>query len=105
MGFDPKVRTGVVVLANISTPAGQDDIGRHLLNASYPLANVAPPVDRKETASDPKSFDRYAGKYQLNPDVLVTMSREGDHLYTQLTGQPKFEVFPESERKFFLKVV
>jgi hypothetical protein len=24
---------------------------------------------------------------------------------TQLTGQPKFELFPESETKFFLKVV
>ena len=26
-------------------------------------------------------------------------------MFTQLTGQPKFPVFPEGERKFFLKVV
>jgi CubicO group peptidase (beta-lactamase class C family) len=38
MGYDPEARTGVVVLSNISTPTGQDDIGRHLLNATYPLA-------------------------------------------------------------------
>jgi hypothetical protein len=34
---------------------------------------------------------------------LVTL--EGDHLMTQLTGQPKFPLFAESENKFFLKVV
>ena len=35
----------------------------------------------------------------------MTMTREADQLYTQLTGQPKFPVFPEGEGKFFLKVV
>jgi len=40
MGYDPKARTGVVVLTNISTVQGADDIGRHLLNASYPLAKA-----------------------------------------------------------------
>jgi CubicO group peptidase (beta-lactamase class C family) len=105
MGFDPKARTGVAVLTNISTPAGEDDIGRHLLNASYPLSKVAPPVEHKETSFDPKNFDRYVGKYQLNPDALLTISRDGDHLYRQMTGQQKIEVFAESDRKFFLKVV
>jgi len=31
--------------------------------------------------------------------------REGDKLMAQATGQPKFQIFPESEREFFLKVV
>jgi len=35
----------------------------------------------------------------------MTVSRDGDRFYTQLTGQPKVEVFAESARKFFLKVV
>ncbi len=50
MGYDPKARVGVVVLSNISTPAGQDDIGRHLLNASYPLLKVSPPAEHAEIA-------------------------------------------------------
>ena len=33
------------------------------------------------------------------------MSRDGSRLFTQLTGQPKFEVFAESDKDFFLKVV
>jgi len=105
MGFDPKARVGVVVLANISTPAGEDDIGRHLLNASYPLLKLEAPTEHKEIALGAKAFDRYVGKYQLGPRAIINMSRDEGRFYTQLTGQPKFEVFAESERKFFLKIV
>ncbi len=105
MGYDPKARVGVVVLANISTPAGEDDIGRHLLNASYPLLKVEAPAEHQQITLDTNTFDRYAGQYQLGPNAIMTMSRDGDRFYTQLTGQPKLEVFAESERRFFLKVV
>jgi hypothetical protein len=105
MGYDPKARVGVVVLANISTPAGEDDIGRHLLNASYPLLKVEAPAEHQQITLDTKTFDRYAGQYRLGPNAILTMSRDGDRFYTQLTGQPKLEVFAESERKFFLRVV
>jgi len=105
MGYDPKRRAGVVVLSNISTPEGPDDIGRHLLNASYPLLKLAPPQEHKEVTIDTKIFDRYVGSYQLAPGAILDISREGDRLFVQLTGQPKFPLYPESERKFFLKVV
>lgn len=105
MGFDPKSRAGVVVLSNWSTPAGPDDIGRHLLNASYPLLKTAPPTERKEITLDPAIFDRYVGSYQLAPWTLLNFSRDGSRFFAEITGQPKFEIFAESERKFFLKVV
>jgi CubicO group peptidase (beta-lactamase class C family) len=105
MGYDPKSRAGVVVLSNISTAAGPDDIGRHLLDTSYPLLKVEPPAEHKEVTVDAKNLDRFVGTYQLGPGAIFTMTREGDQLFTQLTGQPKFPIFPESERKFFLKVV
>jgi D-alanyl-D-alanine-carboxypeptidase/D-alanyl-D-alanine-endopeptidase len=104
-GFDPKAKRGVVVLTNHSSPAGGDDIGRHLLDATYAVAKIAAPKKRVEVAVEPKHFDRYIGVYQLSPTVLLTMTREGDQLYIQLTGQPKAAVFPEGEGKFFLKVV
>jgi D-alanyl-D-alanine-carboxypeptidase/D-alanyl-D-alanine-endopeptidase len=37
IGFDPKSRAGVVVLSNCYSPKLTDDIGRHLLDRSYPL--------------------------------------------------------------------
>jgi cyanophycinase len=63
------------------------------------------PREHKEVAADPKLFDGYAGRYQLGPRAILTVTREGDHLFSQLTGQPKAEIFPEGERDYFLRVV
>ena len=102
-GYDPKARAGVVVLSNAGTMSGVDDIGLHLLNAAFPLA--PPPKERKEISVDPKLFDGYVGRYQLAPDFILTVTREGNRLFTQATGQARFEIFAETERDYFLKVV
>ena len=101
MGFDPKSRTGVVVLNR--TPVGQDDIGRHLLDRRYQLAKLSPLKEHKEISVDEKAFDGYVGNYQLEPVAIMTISRAGDQLFTQLPGQPKFQLFPDGERRFFAK--
>jgi hypothetical protein len=54
---------------------------------------------------DPKLYDAYAGRYELAPNFILTISREGDRLLAQATGQPQLELFPESETKFFLKEI
>jgi len=100
VGFDPKNRTGVVVLSNMNTNEGVDDIGRHLLDPSAPL--VQP---RREVAVDPKVLERYVGLYELAPKMIFSITRDGNHLYAQLTGQPKLEIFAENEKTFFYKVV
>jgi D-alanyl-D-alanine-carboxypeptidase/D-alanyl-D-alanine-endopeptidase len=105
MGFDPKSRAGIVVLSNLASAAGPDDIGRHLLDASYPLDKVEPIKEHTEVTVDTKVFDNYVGTYQLAPGAIMTISRDGDQLFGQLTGQPKLQVFPEGDREFFLKVV
>jgi serine-type D-Ala-D-Ala carboxypeptidase/endopeptidase len=103
IGFDPKSRIGVVALSNAETAAGVDDIGQHLLNASVPLHTA--PKPHKEVAVDPRLFDGYVGRYELAPNFILTVTREGNQLFAQATGQPKFEVFPEGDRDYFLKVV
>jgi hypothetical protein len=103
VGFNRKTRVGVVVLANTFNEGGVDDIGMHLLDASLPL--LPAPKDHKEIALDPTHMDRFVGRYQLAPDFILTVTREGDGLFVQATGQPKGQVFPEGERTFFAKVV
>ena len=107
MGYNPRTRVGVVVLSNTSTPAGPDDIGRHLLDASIPLVQTfsRPTGSRTEVKIDPVVFDRYVGRYQLAPSAILTVTRDGSQFFVQLTGQPRFDIFAESEKKFFLKVV
>ena len=103
IGYDAKTRVGVVVLSNTFTGSGVDDIGMHLLDSHVPL--LPAPKEHKEITVDPKIFDGYVGQYQLAPNFILTVTREGDQLFTQATGQSKVQVFPESQRDFFLKVV
>jgi D-alanyl-D-alanine carboxypeptidase len=63
------------------------------------------PAPRKETAVDPKLYDRLTGDYELAPNFIITILRRGDKLISQATGQPEAEIFPESETRFFLKAV
>ncbi len=103
VGYDRKTRVGVVVLSNTFTAAGVDDIGMHLLDSHVPL--LPAPNDHKEITVDPKLFDGYVGQYQLAPNFILTITRDGSHLFAQATGQPKIEIFPESDREYFYKVV
>ena len=42
IGYDPKARVGVVLLSNMSTAEGVDDIGMHWLDSNAPLAELNP---------------------------------------------------------------
>ncbi len=101
IGFHPGSRRGVVVLSNANT--GVSDIGLHLLNREIPLTRVKP--RHSEAAVDPSLFDTYVGRYQLAPDVVLTVLREDDALYAQFSGQPKLRLFAEGEHRFFYKDV
>jgi hypothetical protein len=50
-------------------------------------------------------LNEYVGDYELAPGFILTVTREGDRLMTQATGQQKFEVFATSDTEFFPKVV
>jgi D-alanyl-D-alanine-carboxypeptidase/D-alanyl-D-alanine-endopeptidase len=103
IGFDQKQRKGVVVLSNSTNDI--DDIGRHLLVPQYPLTKSEAPKERKAIKLDARILDAYVGEYQVVPGFGLTVSREGDQLFAQATGQGKFELFAETERDFFLRVV
>jgi CubicO group peptidase (beta-lactamase class C family) len=54
---------------------------------------------------DPAVYDAYVGQYELAPGFILSVTREGDRLITQATGQTKIEIFPISETEFFPTVV
>src|SRR5262249_56440686 len=62
-------------------------------------------VGRSAIPMTAEQLVRYAGTYRVRTGLEFTVTPEGDHLYAQLTGQPKAEIFPEAEHKFFYKVV
>ncbi len=72
---------------------------------SYLKTDKPFPAERKEIKLDPALYDRYVGEYELAPGFSVVITKEDGKLMGQATGQPKVELFPEAETKFFLKVV
>jgi serine-type D-Ala-D-Ala carboxypeptidase/endopeptidase len=103
IGYSPRTGVGIVALSNASTGAGTDDIGLHLLDARYPL-DVPEGSPREATVSANVS-DGYVGRYKLGPTSVVTITREGDQLYAELTGQPRAAIYAKDEREFFYKIV
>ncbi len=103
IAFDPKKRVRIVALSNAGTTAGVDDIVMHLLDPAVPL--MQPPKQHTQITVDQKIYDALVGRYQAAPTFILTVTREGDHLFVQATGQPRFEIFPEGPREYFLKVV
>jgi len=75
----------------------------HLLDPDVPLSD--PPKQHTQISVDPKVYDALVGRYQVVPAFVLTVTREGGRLFAQATGQPRFELYPEGEREYFLKVV
>ena len=57
-------------------------------------------LEQPAVTVDPKVFDAYVGEYELAPNFVLRVFREGDKLMTQATGQEKFEIVAESETTF-----
>ncbi len=60
---------------------------------------------RKEIVLSEDVLSQYVGEYELQPGFTMTFTHEGNRFFIQATGQQRFEVFAESETKFFLKLV
>jgi serine-type D-Ala-D-Ala carboxypeptidase/endopeptidase len=101
VGFDRGARRAVVVLS--ASLKDIDDLGLHLLDATAPLA--VPPADRQEVSVRPERLDRFTGVYELAPHMRLTVTRQGDGLAAQVSGQPRVRLFAESPTKFFVKEV
>jgi beta-lactamase regulating signal transducer with metallopeptidase domain len=53
---------------------------------------------------DAKDFDKFVGYYRLG-SVVFHITRDGEHYFAQVTGQPNVEIYPDTPTEFFYKVV
>ncbi len=100
-GFIEGTNKGVVVLTNSNESI--DDIGLKLLDDSRKSRIPSKPTEVVDV--DDTILETYVGKYELVPGFEITITKEEKKLFLQATGQPKFQVYPSSEKDFFLKVV
>ncbi len=53
----------------------------------------------------PEWLEKYPGKYQLAPGFILTITKEGNQLFAQATGQDKLEILPYELHKFYTKSI
>ena len=54
--------------------------------------------------ADNSDFDKFVGRYDYRSAIMEVTYEDGK-LYAQLTGQPRFQIYPKGEDIFFWKVV
>ena len=97
----------VVALANALPPVAgrapaaitRNIVGKFL---EAEIAQVPPP--KEDAAVDKKTYADFAGRYSY-PGAVMTVTAEDERLFTHITGQPRFEMFPSAPDAFFLKVI
>lgn len=45
------------------------------------------------------------GRYQYGPGVVLTVTRDGQSVFAQLTGQPKAQIYAKSATEFEWRIV
>ena len=102
LGFDPASQTTVAVLANLNGGAASK-LGSDMMTLVRG-GEITLPSER-EVVEAPADLSQYEGVYALAPTFKITVFVDGDKLMAQATGQGANQIFPESEDRFFLKVV
>lgn len=54
---------------------------------------------------DSTVYHAYVGEYDYGQGAILTVTKEEERLFAQMTGQLRFEIFPKSETEFFWKIV
>jgi CubicO group peptidase (beta-lactamase class C family) len=62
------------------------------------------PNDGKQTVVEmpPADMALAVGRYDLGGGASMTVTTETNHVFAQITGRPRFEIFPKSDRNFFV---
>ena len=101
----PEQRFGVVMLSN----NGAVDPGKTVrriadlyLSREY-TEEESPAPERRGVEVDPVFLDKYGGKYLLENDRIITVSRDGERLLFQGSGPDKLELLAESDTVFYLQ--
>lgn len=93
----------IIVLTNVgyyNVNSLNDTLANICMGGSYEL-----PSAKQVVKVDSKTLDKYAGSYTIPGGLNISITSNGGHLYYEQGGsKAKYELFPESQNKFFLRV-
>jgi len=104
ISYFPDNRLGLAVLTNLKTI----DVWRItrqisdicLFDQSVPDNAIVGVTEHRKVSIDSTVYKAYTGKYLIEPGHILTILEDNDRLYWQITGQPRFELIPQSKTEF-----
>lgn len=99
----PEREMTITILSNYESQQVNGPISRDVtaivLGEEYQM-----PVLRTMIEMSHEQLARYTGEYKVAPKMSFFIKAAGNQLFVEVPGQDKFEIFPEAEDKFFVKV-
>jgi len=105
--YIPEKRFGVAILSNAGN-VGEAGLAVKIADLYLRISPEKPadPSGNTEPGavkSDPATWDPFLGTYRLGPNLLLTITREGDQLMAQGSREDKVKMTPISERSFYVE--
>ena len=94
IGFIPGIQRGVVVMSN--SQGSVDDIGFYLLDPANQLREFRP-----SAATSAAVLERYTGKYEVEPRLILDIGYENGHLTAKQGTGLRYTLYAASETEFF----
>ncbi len=101
--YYPKEKLTVVIFTNTSDPEVNFDPNK--IAEAFLWSKMDEQASYSSSSVAPANLERFTGRYELTGIGVLTVTTADQKLYAQLSGQPKFEIFPSSEYEYFWKVV
>jgi hypothetical protein len=95
---------GVVIMMNSVSDGLIPEIVNSVAKV-YHFKGLYNSILEKTKVVSQSTLQSYVGRYQLAPDMVMNITRQGNQLLVQLTGQSSIPIFAESDSKFYIKVV
>jgi CubicO group peptidase (beta-lactamase class C family) len=103
LAYFPDDEVTIIALSNLRG-SGADSVVEKL-GALAHGETVVLQSERRETTVPADVLKRYVGTYSIAPGVNVMITLDGDHLFAQMSGQQRLQLFAQSETSFFMKAV
>ena len=99
----PQREMTITILSNYESQQVNGPISRDVtaivLGEKYQV-----PVVRTIVNMSAAQLAKYTGEYRVTPNMSFSVKLSGNQIFVEAPGQDKFEIFPEAEDKFFVKV-
>lgn len=99
----PKENMTVIMLTNVTPP--QVEIDPMKVAELYLWKDMKKQTSFSQSQVQEKDIEKYTGRYDISNGMVMTVTKEENQLFAQVSGQGKFPIFQSAPGRFYWKVV